>query len=225
MKASRPRIHSGIFFGCLIAAAFFSGCAMPAGPAPQPPPAPVVSAPSPKPAASAPASVPVAPRVAEKSPVSQPIAADTVAPETAPPAAPVAISPVQPPPPAIIGHATIRGSEEASLLLDDFTVFVESIDGKNIPAGRPGWNTPVAIDAGRRTVEVEFNRGVFVARATLQLEAKDRRDYEVKYSTDAELFGGNSYCNFWIIDRQTGLKVTEVRKAAVGKISVAETKP
>jgi hypothetical protein len=125
------------------------------------------------------------------------------------------------PPAAVALRATIKGSQEASILLDNFTVFVASIDGRKIPAGRNGWDTPLWIDVGHRVIEAEFNRGVFMARTKLTLAAKAQAHYALKYATDAELFGHNSYCNFWIVDLATGQAVTAVEKASVEKIAVA----
>lgn len=132
------------------------------------------------------------------------------------------VEPVAPIVPAVAAsRATIKGSQEASILLDNFTAFVASIDGRKNAVGRNGWNAPLLIDTGRRMIEAEFNRGVFVARTTLVLEAKANAQYALKYATDAELFGHTSYCNFWIVDLATGAAVTPVEKASVEKITVA----
>jgi hypothetical protein len=114
-----------------------------------------------------------------------------------------------------VAVARIKGFEEKSALLDNFTAFVTAIDGQPIAAGRKGWDAPLEIKAGRRMLGVEFNRGVFVARAMLELEAVAEASYEVRYATDAQLFGHNSYCDFWIVDTGTGKIVTAVRKAPV----------
>lgn len=110
-------------------------------------------------------------------------------------------------------------------MLDNFTAFVCTVDGKKIAAGRNGWNLPLGIDAGHRILEVEFNRGVFVARAELELEAAPNAHYELKFATDAQLFGNNSYCNFWVIDATTGQTVTSIKKTSVEKMAVAPGQP
>ncbi len=113
--------------------------------------------------------------------------------------------------------ARIQGFEESSTLLDNFTAFVSAIDGQVIAAGRKGWATPLAIKAGRRMLAVEFNRGVFYARASLELEAEADATYEVRFTTDAQLFGHNSYCDFWIVDTRANKIVTPVRRTRVNK--------
>ncbi len=169
--------------------------------------------------------------VADLSPTPLPVGPNVVAPAriipspTPPPAvANTHESPVEPvapiAPPVVASRATIKGSQEASILLDNFTAFVASIDGRKNTAGRNGWDSPFVIDAGHRVIEAEFNRGVFMARTTLVLEAKANAQYALKYATDAELFGHTSYCNFWVVDLATGQTVTAVEKASVEKIAV-----
>ena len=135
-------------------------------------------------------------------------AADRPAPVPATPPAPT-------PAPEVIRTATILGSEESSMLLDNFTAFVAAVDGKVIPAGRKGWETPVVIRAGKRRLAVEFNRGAFVARAELEFTAGAEAAYLLKYDTDAQVYGKHSYCDFWIIEYATGERVTPVRRAAI----------
>lgn len=121
-------------------------------------------------------------------------------------------------PPAPVGHAHIKGSEQSSVLLDNFTAFVAAVDGQPVAAGRKGWNAPVEIRAGHRRLTVEFIRGVFTAQAELGLDAVADAHYQLKYATDAELFGHNSYCDFWIVDVATGRTLGLVTKAPVTKV-------
>ena len=153
-------------------------------------------------------------------------------PEKTPPASPappaaVKITPADPVEPAVpeSRHATIKGTQEASILLDNFTAFVATVDGKKVAAGRRGWDAPLELMAGRRRLGVEFNRGVFVARAELELEAAADAKYELRYTTDAELFGRNSYCNFWIVDLGAGRTVTAVQKSSVEKSTPPQPAP
>jgi hypothetical protein len=125
-----------------------------------------------------------------------------------PPAMPVA-EPVAP--------ATIRGAEESSALLDNFTAFISAVDGQAVAAGRAGWDTPIELKAGRHALTVEFRRGVFSATALLEVEAAAKANYQLRYTTDAQLFGKNSFCDFWIVDLATDQPVTGVKKAAVVK--------
>lgn len=128
-----------------------------------------------------------------------------------------ALEPATPPSPEPAGTATIRGSQESSAMLDNFTAFITAVDEVPVTAGREGWDTPVKLDAGPHTLTVEFRRGVFSARARLEMQAAPRAKYQVNYTTDAQLFGHNSYCDFWIVDLATGRSVTAVAKAAVVK--------
>ncbi|MBI2496615.1 MAG: hypothetical protein HYV75_01345 [Opitutae bacterium] len=128
---------------------------------------------------------------------------------TAPATGPVA--PVQEP----AGTATIRGSEETSVMLDNFTAFISAVDHHPVAAGRAGWNTPIELKAGRRELTVEFRRGVFNARTRLVMQAAANASYQLKYTTDAELFGKNSFCDFWVVDLATGRPVTGVMKTAI----------
>jgi hypothetical protein len=194
-------------FLCCFAIALFSGCAT------APAPAPKVTVERPR----APASVP--PPIKTEAPASAPNPVSPQA-ESVPTVPAVVAPPVIP-----AGRATIKGSQETSLLLDNFTAFVATVDGKKIEAGRGGWNIPLEIEAGHRILDVEFNRGVFVARAKLELEATTDAQYELKYATDAELFGHNSYCNFWIVDHATGQTVTPVAKTSVEKMAEVPGRP
>ena len=101
------------------------------------------------------------------------------------------------------------------MLLDNFTAYIATVDGEPVPAGRKGWATPLEIKAGHRTLAVEFVRGVFTSRAELSLEAAPDASYEVRFTTDAQLFGHNSFCDFWIVDLGTGEKATAVTKSPV----------
>lgn len=108
-----------------------------------------------------------------------------------------------PPPPAPVIElppASITGFEETSTMLDNFTVFVGAIDGIPVAAGRAGWNAPLTLKAGLRRLTLEFNRGVFSAKTEVQLNATSEIAYQVRFATDAQLFGKNSYCDFWIVD-------------------------
>ena len=102
-------------------------------------------------------------------------------------------------------------------MLDNFTAFIAALDGAAVPAGRAGWATPLKIPAARHILAVEFQRGVFFAQANLTLEAAADAVYELKFTTDAEVFGHNSYCDFWVVDTRTGQTVTSVARATVKK--------
>ena len=111
--------------------------------------------------------------------------------------------------------ARISGSQMDSALLDDFTVYVASIDGKRVMAERKGWNTPIAILPGHRKVEAIFQRGSFGSKAEFELDASAGADYQVKFTSDVKPFGGNSYVDFWIVDSATQKAVTGVERGTV----------
>jgi hypothetical protein len=133
-------------------------------------------------------------------------------PPTVPATGPVARAVVVP-----VGTATIRGSEESSVMLDNFTAFISAVDHHPVAAGRDGWNTPLELKAGRHELTVEFRRGVFSAKTQLVMEATAHANYQLRFTSDAELFGKNSFCDFWIVDLATDKPVTGVMKASVMK--------
>lgn len=107
-------------------------------------------------------------------------------------------------------------------MFDDFTAFVVAVDDQVVGAGRDAWNTPVALPAGPHRLKVAFNRGVFVAAAELSLAARSGAAYQLKFATDAEVFGKNSYCEFWIVDTATGESVTAPHRVALNRIVPAK---
>ena len=117
--------------------------------------------------------------------------------------------------------ATIIGSQENSSWADDFTAFVIAVDGKRVMAGRKGWNKPLHLSPGNHHLDVEFNRGVFVANAKLDLTAHAGGTYELKYSTDVAFNGANTYCDFWVVDTTTGKSVTDIVRGPVGGAQAA----
>ncbi len=119
------------------------------------------------------------------------------------------VAPPPPPPVIELPPASITGSEQKSAMLDDFTAFIAAIDGTAVSVGREGWQTAVPLRAGLRRLTVVFVRGVFTATAELQLNAVSERPYEVRFSTDAQFLGKNSYCEFWIADTANGQPATE----------------
>jgi len=114
--------------------------------------------------------------------------------------------------------ASIRGSQETSTLLDNFTAFITAVDGQSVGAGRKGWDQPVRLAAGPHRLTVEFNRGVFLAHTELELNAKSGAAYELRQASDAQVYGGHSYCEFWIVDLVTGEKVTTVKRTGLSNV-------
>jgi hypothetical protein len=126
----------------------------------------------------------------------------SVGPTTEPASTP-AMAPVMAPTPA-----SVRGCEETSTMLDNFTVHVAAVDGVPLTAGREGWNTASPLPPGPRQLTLVFTRGVFSARADVTLVAVSGANYEARFATDAQLFGRNSFCEFWLIDSATREPVT-----------------
>jgi hypothetical protein len=204
-----------MFVLCGLFAAFISGCATATR-------GPVVS--TVRPPAAAPASKPPEPKqpqavVATTSGAIAAAANPTVEPE--PPAVPVEPKPADgiPPPEVKLQHASIVGSQESSVLFDNFTAFITAVDGAKVAAGREGWNSPVEIETGHRTFDVEFNRGVFRAKGRVQFDAVANAHYQLKFTTDTQLFGNNSFCNFWVVDADSGKTVSLISKDSVEKIA------
>jgi hypothetical protein len=147
-------------------------------------------------------------------------ACTTTAPTPAGPAAPATGSAPTPPAAAVVTDtrpATIKGSEETSTLLDNFTAFITAVDGEKIAAGRKGLNQPVSLPPGRRKLAVEFIRGAFFARTELTLEAKPGAAYELRHASDAQVYGEHTFCEFWIIDLATGEKAAAPKRVELGK--------
>ena len=142
--------------------------------------------------------------------------------------APVAVVTIATPSPPVVvpvveaRPATITGSEESSTMLDNLTAYVAAVDGSAVVAGRESWKTPLTLPAGSHRLTVEFTRGVFFARAGLQLTARPGAAYQLKFATDAEVFGKNSYCEFWIVDTATGLSITAPLRVPLTKMARPE---
>jgi hypothetical protein len=144
----------------------------------------------------------------------------TTSPTAEKPAATVpTMGPVTPPPaPVDVRPATIKGSEESSTLLDNFTAFVRSVDGQPVSAGRKGWNQALELKAGSHRLTVEFIRGSFYARTELLLDAKAGAAYELHQNNDAQVYGQHSYCEFWVTDAATGQKVAASKRVGLDKV-------
>lgn len=127
---------------------------------------------------------------------------------------PAATTPVVEPPPA-----RVRGSEEKSTMLDNFTAYIVSIDGAKVGVGREGWQKPITLKPGPRKLGVVFVRGAFTAKADLPLAAISAGDYVVKFASDAQFFGQSTYCEFWIADGVTGKPIGERVRVPLTRVS------
>jgi hypothetical protein len=111
--------------------------------------------------------------------------------------------------------ATLIGSQENVSILDDYTAYVSGVDGKRVMIGRKGWNNPLPILEGKRNLIVSFMRGAFYAQTNLVLSASKGSQYQIRFSTDVQVLGTNSYCDFWIVDLATGKAVTDISRGTV----------
>lgn len=114
-----------------------------------------------------------------------------------------------------IGAASIMGSETHRALLDNFTAYVMGVDGRRVMAGRDGWKTQLMLSGGRHVITVAFQRGVFSATANLGLDAGADARYEVRFDSNVQLYGANTYCDFWIVDLASGKAVTVIQRGAI----------
>ena len=143
----------------------------------------------------------------------QPAPSGGVTPAAAPTAAPAPV-----PAKVALPPASIHGSQETSTLLDNFTAFVTAVDGQPVAAGRKGWDLSLPLTPGKHRLAIEFNRGVFLARAELELVAQPGATYELRHTSDAQVYGGHSYCEFWIVDLATGEKATAVKRTGLSNV-------
>lgn len=107
-------------------------------------------------------------------------------------------------------------------MLDNFTAFVAAVDGVPVVTGRAGWNTALSLKAGPRRLSVAFARGVFAAQAELQFTARSEAVYQLKFTSDAQLFGKSSFCEFWVVDTATGEQVGPRVRASLTKTETAK---
>jgi len=206
-----------------------TGCTTPSAPAAGPAkPAASTGPASPDSPVDATATAPVASQtpVVPTAPVTPPEPVVPAAPVTpvipvAPPT-PAPLPKPTPPPVVVAKPATIIGSEESSTMFDNFTAYITASDGQRVSAGRVGWNTALALSAGAHRLTVAFVRGVFSAQTVVQLQARSERAYELKFATDAQVFGKSSYCEFWIVDSATGETVLAPTRVPLTKIETGK---
>ena len=112
--------------------------------------------------------------------------------------------------------ASIMGSQEASSWADDYTAFIQGVDGKIVMSGRKGWNTPLTLTPGTHSLLVQLQRGSYRSSAVLQVPAASGAKLVLKYSTDLAMYGTNSYCDFWVADSATDKPVSTVVRGPIG---------
>src|SRR6187402_2240643 len=190
MVCLRPAAPAlGALVGILLLVA---GCTTPAAPTPRPAaPSAVTGTES-----STPTPAPVTAAAPKPTPAPEPTPAPAAAPEPKPlpDVIPEPIPEVvaKPAPVAVARPASIRGSEESSTMFDNFTAYVSAVDGRPVAAGRAGWNNPLALPAGARRLTVTFIRGAFIAQTDVNLQARSGAIYQLKFATDAQIFGKSS---------------------------------
>lgn len=134
---------------------------------------------------------------------------------TAPPPLPPELQYVAPVDQAL-SLPTLSGSQVDSTLFDDFTAYVLAVDGKRVMTGRTGWSTALRIRLGWRNITVAFQRGAWSTQADLTLQAVAGAKYQVRFSTDVQVYGANTYCDFWIIDVDSKTPVTGIQRGLIG---------
>jgi len=122
-------------------------------------------------------------------------------------------------PPTSGAVAKIKGSEQKSVFLANFTVLILNIDGKRVMTDHPDWSTPLAVTAGHHQVTAQFTRGAFFATANLEWDAVANATYEIKFTTNLNFLTGggpDTHVNFWIINSTTGKPVSGIVQSHIG---------
>ena len=222
MVCFRPAAPAlGALVGILLLAA---GCTTPATPAAKPATPSAVTGTESSLPPSAPAPTPE--RAPEPAPAPEPTPVPAPEPEPKPVAVvvpePIPEVAAKPVPVVATKPASIRGSEESSTMFDNFTAYVAAIDGRPVAAGRAGWSNPLALPAGPRRLTVTFIRGAFTAETDVNIQAKSGAIYQLKFATDAQIFGKSSYCEFSIVETATGENVLAPTRVPLTKLETAK---
>jgi len=120
------------------------------------------------------------------------------------------------PPAAGEASATLAGTQRHSAVLDDYTAFVSSVDGKCVMSGRAGWNDALPIAAGAHRITIHFVQGLSEAYVKLPLQAEAGHAYKIGYlDGGGTILGPGSYMDFWIDDLQSNQHVSPAIRSAV----------
>ena len=106
--------------------------------------------------------------------------------------------------------AFLTGSARNNTIGSLFSAFPFAIDNLRVENASDRWSIPLPLRPGRRIINAEFNYLNRYARADLELAAKEYEDYVVKFTTDAGLPRGDSFCEFWLEDAKSGKALTSV---------------
>ena len=84
------------------------------------------------------------------------------------------------------------------------TGFIFAVDNRLVENGADRWNVSVPVKPGKQTVSIQVVRSNRYARGNVVLDVVAFKDYEIRFTTDMGVSGGNTYCDMWIIETATG---------------------
>lgn len=123
-------------------------------------------------------------------------------------------------PPFSSQNAVITGKLEPgdSRLISDRVAYITAIDAKPVFSNRiesynETWNNAYPISVGNHTVSAIYRVGGFsIAPVQMQLNVQPDRSYQLDFATDIGTgwSSQNNYVDLWIVDRNTGQRVSEV---------------
>jgi hypothetical protein len=90
------------------------------------------------------------------------------------------------------------------------SVFVRSVEGKRILDAANSPSSPIQILSGSRFITVELNLGGYRCTANFTIDAQVGGRYQIEYAVHPQGILAGSYCDFWLSDRATRTKITEV---------------
>ena len=108
--------------------------------------------------------------------------------------------------------ATLVGSIREEWLFDEYA-FVTDINGKRVKNANENPNKEIVIHEGRNVVALAFNTSTMVATTRIEFEAVRGHAYKVGFLSDVVA----DYCDFWIVDIQTGKAVSDVARGYIPK--------
>jgi hypothetical protein len=111
--------------------------------------------------------------------------------------------------------AVIQGMRRRmGFLADDHLGYILLVDRKFISNARRGWDKPIVLEAGKRTLTAEYTYGPFTARADIVLEVKPGASYQLRIMNGTEGADGSRFNDFWIVDA-SGRVVSQVQHAPI----------
>jgi len=120
------------------------------------------------------------------------------------------------PPQHTEANATLLGIDSPTFFTG-YTVFVSSIDGKCVMAGRAGWKDALPISPGQHKIIVQFASGAHEARVKLTLQAQSGHSYRTGYlDGGGTIVGPGLYLDLWLDDVKTGERATPAIRSGIG---------